>query len=245
MSEHPSSFADLAVFRPVRSGNAFEEAVERILQAIKLGVVPTGERLPPERELSARLGVSRMTLREAIRALQQAGYVESRRGRFGGTFVAYRSSSAPHDPDALAKVVAGMSSGMEDVLTYRWVLEVGAARAAAARTLTARDREHLVTIQAEVESSGEDTYRQLDSRLHLAIAEITGSPSLASALADNRMRVNELLDAIPLLRHNIEHSHSQHRAIVQAILSGNADQAGTAMAEHLEGTAALLRGFLS
>ncbi|GAA4009269.1 GntR family transcriptional regulator [Allokutzneria multivorans] len=236
---------DHAVFRPVRSGNAFEEAVERILQAIKLGIVPTGERLPPERELATRLGVSRMTLREAIRALQQAGYVESRRGRFGGTFVAYRSSSAPHDPDALAKVVASMPTDLDDVLTYRDVLEVGAARAAAARALTARERDHLVTIQAEVENSDEGTYRQLDSRLHLAIAEITGSTSLASAVADNRMRVNELLDAIPLLQHNIEHSHAQHRGIVQAILAGNAERAGVAMAEHLEGTAALLRGFLS
>src|SRR6266487_1521457 len=57
-----SSIAQEAVFRPVRSGNAFEEAVERILQAIKLGVVTYGERLPAERELARRLAVSRVTL---------------------------------------------------------------------------------------------------------------------------------------------------------------------------------------
>lgn len=76
-----------ALFRPVRAGNAFEETVERLLQAIRLGVVGAGERLPSERELAERLGVSRVTLREAIRALSDAGYVESRRGRYGGTFV--------------------------------------------------------------------------------------------------------------------------------------------------------------
>src|SRR3954470_15892278 len=76
-----------ALFRPVRTGNAFEETVERLLQAIRLGVVGAGERLPSERELAERLGVSRVTLREAIRALSDAGYVESRRGRYGGTFV--------------------------------------------------------------------------------------------------------------------------------------------------------------
>ena len=60
-------------FRPVRSGNAFEETVERLLRAIKLGAVGHGEKLPPERELATRLGISRVTLREAIRALQEAG----------------------------------------------------------------------------------------------------------------------------------------------------------------------------
>jgi DNA-binding FadR family transcriptional regulator len=56
--------------------------------------------------------------------------------------------------------------------------------------------------------------------------------------------VNELLDAIPLLAVNIEHSTEQHRAIVQAILAGDGTAARQAMTEHLEGTAALLRGFL-
>ena len=74
---------------PVRAGNAFEETVERLLTVIKLGVVAPGDRFPAERELAGLLGISRITLREAIRALQQAGYVESRRGRFGGTFVTY------------------------------------------------------------------------------------------------------------------------------------------------------------
>jgi DNA-binding transcriptional regulator YhcF (GntR family) len=74
------------VFAPIRSGNTFEETVERILQAIKVGVVAYGERLPGERDLAERLAISRVTLREAIRSLQLAGYVESRRGPTGGTF---------------------------------------------------------------------------------------------------------------------------------------------------------------
>ena len=78
--------ADLAaLLGPVRAGNAFEETVERMLMVIKLGLVAPGNRFPPERELAALLGVSRLTLREAIRALQQSGYVQPRRGRFGGS----------------------------------------------------------------------------------------------------------------------------------------------------------------
>ena len=69
-----SSGLDLSgLLRPVREGNAFEETVERLLTVIKLGVVGPGERFPAERELAAHLGISRPTLREAIRELQQAG----------------------------------------------------------------------------------------------------------------------------------------------------------------------------
>ena len=74
---------------------------------------------------------------------------------------------------------------------------------------------------------------------------MVGTPSLVSLLADNRTRVNELLDGIPLLAKNIEHSNQQHEDIVVAILTGNPERAALAMGEHLEGSAALLRGFLS
>src|SRR5436305_3658833 len=122
------------LFRPVRAGNAFEETVERLLQAIRLGVVGAGERLPSERELAERLGVSRVTLREAIRALADAGYVESRRGRYGGTFV---NESLPDPPEQAAATVD--SSVLEDALSLRYVLETGAAEMAAARSLTPAD----------------------------------------------------------------------------------------------------------
>jgi len=85
----------------------------------------------------------------------------------------------------------------------------------------------------------------MDSRLHLAIAEVAGAPSLAAQVADVRMRVNDLLDEIPLLGPNIEHSSQQHRLIVEAILAGDVAAARDAMQEHLDGTAALLRGFLT
>jgi GntR family transcriptional regulator, L-lactate dehydrogenase operon regulator len=64
-------------------------------------------------------------------------------------------------------------------------------------------------------------------------------------MADVRMRVNQLLDEIPLLEPNLEHSNAQHEAIVDAILAGDPAAARRAMAEHIEGTASLLRAFLS
>ena len=228
-----------ALFRPVRAGNAFEETVERLLQAIRLGVVGAGERLPSERELAERLGVSRVTLREAIRALSDAGYVESRRGRYGGTFV-HDTLPGPPEPDGKVDAV-----GLEDALCLRYVLETGAAEMAAARSLSPADRRHLTGTLAEAASASLDDYRRKDSRLHLAIAEVTASGSLTTAMADARTRVNQLLDRIPLLPPNLEHSNAQHEAIVDAILAGDAPAARQAMAEHIEGTASLLRAFLA
>ncbi|WP_372670501.1 FadR/GntR family transcriptional regulator [Amycolatopsis kentuckyensis] len=237
----PTSVANAgeALFRPVRAGNAFEETVERLLQAIRLGVVGAGERLPSERELAERLGVSRVTLREAIRALSDAGYVESRRGRYGGTFV---NDTLPGPPAPDGKIDA---VGLEDALCLRYVLETGAAEMAAARSLSPADRRHLTGTLAEAAGADLDDYRRKDSRLHLAIAEVTASGSLTTAMADARTRVNQLLDRIPLLPPNLEHSNAQHEAIVDAILAGDAPAARQAMAEHIEGTASLLRAFLS
>lgn len=236
----PEGLALEAFSRPVRGGNAFEETLARLLQLIRLGVVPPGEALAPERELAARLEVSRDTVREAIRALAEAGYVESRRGRYGGTFV---REPLPHPEEGPGERVS--ADEVRDALLVRDVLEVGAARAAASTPLTAAQRDDLATRMREVAAAEGAEYRRLDSRLHLTLAELAGSPTLVSLMADNRMRVNALLDRIPLLPPNIAHSNEQHERIVWAVLSGDADGAAAAMAEHLEGTASLLRGFLA
>ncbi|MDQ1424630.1 MAG: hypothetical protein QOD72_2128 [Acidimicrobiaceae bacterium] len=238
------ALADLAVFRPVKTGNTFEETVERLAQAVKLGVVPKGGRLPAERELAERLNVSRVTLREAIKALQQAGFVESRRGRAGGTFVTYDANQ--RRTGNARKVVRSMGSDeVHDALDFRAVVEPGAAELAARRDLDAGARRYLCESLDRVANASPDHHRVADSRLHLAIAELSGSASLAGAVTDVQMRLNELLGAIPVLGRNIEHSNAQHDAVVRAILAGNDRKARAAMQQHVDATAALLRGFLA
>jgi DNA-binding FadR family transcriptional regulator len=282
------------VLRPVREGNAFEETVERLLTVIKLGLVGPGERFPAERELAALLGISRLTLRDAISELQQAGYVESRRGRFGGTFITY-TPPVPGEGE-LRRLAREDGDKLADALTFRLAVEAGAAEAlaqlyaqpegahpasrpelsqraaslraaslrAASRNPPSRDasrnapsrdaaseqagerpREVLLARLADVIGASPQDYRRMDTLFHLSIAELTGSSLLAAACTDARMRLNDLLNAIPVLQRNIAHTAAQHAAIVDAILAGHPELARRAVAEHLEGTGALLRGFLT
>jgi DNA-binding FadR family transcriptional regulator len=239
-----------SLLRPVRAGNAFEETVERLLTAIRLGVVGPGERFPPEREFANQLGISRITLREALRELQAAGYVESRRGRHGGTFV----TAAPPPPSRgeARRIAREQSGSLADALTFRMAIDIGAAQTLARQVAGQLPGDEGETVRAvlsrrlaDVNSASPRDYRRLDTLFHLAIAELTGSGLLAAAAADARMRLNDLLNAIPILQHNIDHTAAQHAAIAAAILAGDPEAARQAVTEHLDGTAALLRGFLA
>ena len=242
-----------AVLRPSRGGNAFEQAVERLAQAIKLGVFQAGDRLPPERELAALMQVSRMTLREALAVLRDTGFVETRRGRTGGTYVCVldqRRVSRPHEGDEGHAL--GQPSGrmLRDALDFRRIVEPGAAALAATRSaegdLTQTEGSHLLQMLRTVDVAADDAHRRIaDSRLHLAIAFVAGSESVTAAVAEAQVRLGELLAAIPVLRRNIEHSNAQHRAVVEAILVGDPDSARAAMEEHCDATSALLRGLLA
>lgn len=241
-------FSGVPMWRPVRGGNAFEITVARLAQAIRLGAVATGERLPPERELAQRLRVSRVTLRQAIAALREAGYLCSRRGRAGGTFVVFPGDSAAvagrgpaSDPATLAR---DMGEHLYDALDFRRVLEPGAAALAASRPLSAANRANLVGCLTASRDRDPATRRVNDSRLHLAIAAAGGCASVAAAIADVQLRLDQLLAAIPVLRRNLDHSDAQHTRIVEAILAGDPATARAAMEEHCDGTAELLRGLL-
>ncbi|CAM5571051.1 FadR family transcriptional regulator OS=Streptomyces alboniger OX=132473 GN=CP975_06225 PE=4 SV=1 [Streptomyces alboniger] len=229
------------VLRPVRAGNGFEEALEQILQVVRLGLVPGGERLPAERELAERLGISRVTLREVLKVLQDQGLVESRRGRYGGTFVLPRADVGGEDE--LRRRIAEVD--IEDVLRFREVLEVGAAGLCATHGLSREQADRLRGALAATRDAPLSDYRRLDTLLHLTVAELSGSPTLTARYAAVRASVNDLLDCIPLLVRNLEHSQRQHTALVEAVLDGDADGAREMMREHCAGTAALLRGFLA
>src|ERR1700760_431503 len=154
-----------ALFAPVRSQTAFEETVDRLGTAIKLGLLPPGSQLPAERELCARLGIARSTLRQALTALTQSGHVFATRGRGGGTFVS--DPQPPADPPS-KRVLAEW----REVCDQRLAVELGVATLAAERA----EPEALAAIDeliAALDDALEDfaAYRQADVRLHVALAE--------------------------------------------------------------------------
>lgn len=226
-----------AVLRPA-VGNVFETTVEQLATAIRLGVFVAGDQLPPERELAERLGVSRNTLREAIAALRESGLVHTRRGRGGGTEVTYEGDAG------VSPAPVRRGAALDDALEFRRVVEPGAARLAATRALSRDQREWLLESVREVRAADPAGHRIADSRLHLAIATVTGSPMVVEAVTRAQAALGELLAAIPVLRVNIAHSHAQHDAVVAAILAGDADDARTQMEEHCDATSALLRGLI-
>lgn len=234
--------AESVIFRPVASGNVFEETVQRLAHAIKIGAVAPGGRFPSERELAPLLGVSRVTLREAIRALEQAGYVQSRRGRHGGTFVIQRPKKGPSARTA-RRLAREMGDELLDALDFRSVVEPGAAELAAERA-TEHPSEHLLSLAGAARHASQVDYRAADARLHLAVADLSGSPSLTAAVSDLQMRLTDLLAAIPRLEKAIEHANRQHEAIVAAILANDGAAARQAMREHVDATATLIQGFL-
>ena len=230
------------MLRPVRGHHAFESCVEQLATAIRLGAFSHGAALPPERELAERLGVSRATLREAIAGLRSAGMVRTTRGRGGGTVVSYRPSApaAGGGPG-----IAGRHDELLDSLVFRRVVEPGACHVAARRTLSASERMLLTASLAEVDQAEDAAaHRQADSRLHLAIASVTGSPMIVQAVTEVQAYLHDMLTAIPVLGVNIDHSSRQHRAIVEAIIAGEPTRARRAMEQHCDDTAALLRGLL-
>jgi GntR family transcriptional regulator, transcriptional repressor for pyruvate dehydrogenase complex len=247
-SSDPSLAAVL--LRPVRATNAFEATVEQLGTAIRLGVFAAGDRLPPERELARSMHVSRATLREAIAALRQARLVTTRSGRGGGTVVAERPSRAEgsHGSPWQSLVRTGAAATPEhyrEALVTRRVIEPGTAAIAANNDLTPRERGWLrETLQAVETAGSQEEYRLADSRLHLAVAKLSGSARLLGLVADVQRDLHDMLAAIPVLAVNIAHSNDEHQRIVDAVLAGDAERARDVMECHCDGTAGLLRGLL-
>lgn len=226
-----------AVFQPVRPPTTFEETVERLGTAIRLGLLAPGARLPPERELAGELRISRSTLREALTTLTQSGLLVAQRGRGGGTFVVSDPPLAAADDEQLGK-------GAWSVLEHRVAIETGATLLACERGEQADfDRlDDLVERMAEVGDFEE--YRRADIRFHIALAECARSPRLVAEMTEVQGAMSELIDLIAHPHQVLTHSNEQHRSLVQLLRRRDAARAVGLMREHIEGTEHILGGLL-
>jgi DNA-binding FadR family transcriptional regulator len=230
-----------AVFKPVHPPTTFEETVERLGTAIRLGLLPPGTRLPPERELADQLSISRSTLRQALTTLVQSGHLIALRGRTGGTFV---SEEPP-----LGQKVDGPPIGGEAraVLDYRVVVETGATVLAAERAddgdLERLDRltEHMSASQA----ARFEVYRRADVRFHIGLAEACHSPRLVAAMTEVQGGMSELIGHIPHPPEVLARSNAQHAQLVTLVERGEAGRVAQCIREHLHGTELILAGLMA
>ena len=227
-----------AVFAPVRSQTAFEETVDRLGTAIKLGLLAPGSQLPAERELCARLGIARSTLRQALTALTQSGHVFATRGRGGGTFVS--DPQPPADPPS-----AQMLSQWRDTCDQRLAIELGVAVLAAERAERA-DLDALDDVARALEGAIDDfaAYRQADIRLHVGLAEAARSSRLVREMTEAQGAMTDLIGYIAHPPTVLASSNAQHRQLLAAVRERDAMRAVRVMSEHVQATEHILAGLL-
>ncbi|GGW14144.1 GntR family transcriptional regulator [Streptomyces capoamus] len=214
-----------AVFSPVDSRARVDAVVRRIGDAIELGLLADGEQLPGESELAGRLGVSTVTLREALMALRQQGLVTTRRGRGGGSFV-----SLPEVPadDRLKSRLRGWSTEELRDLGDHWAALSGAAARLAARRTEPADLEPLHRTAGELAVAGDAAARsRLYGRFHVELAAAAQSARLTREQVALQSEVGALLCLVLADDAYREEVAERHRSVVSAVQDGVRETAGT------------------
>ncbi|MER7504418.1 FCD domain-containing protein [Nonomuraea pusilla] len=239
-----ASGSHLAVFAPVGATGRVDAVVRRLADAIALGVLADGEQLPSEAELAGLLGVSTVTLREALMALRQQGLVETRRGRGGGSFV--RTPSEPLELGARLRTYA--VDELRDLGDHYAAIAGAAARLAARRALPAdvapllRSLDDMVAAAGRAAAgpsggpsidAGSAALIRLEGRFHVEVAAASQSARLTQEEIRSQADIGPLL----WLPYGGPDGHdevtAQHRAIVEAIRRGDPDQARDLAERHV------------
>jgi GntR family transcriptional regulator, transcriptional repressor for pyruvate dehydrogenase complex len=213
--------------RPMARTRLYEQVLDRLREYVAQEKLTVGDRLPPERELAQRLGVSRASVKQAIVVLEVQGYVAARHG--GGTYLMRDTL----DPEPMEQLVERRRR-LPDVLDAREALETKLAE------LAARRREDvdveamesaLRLMEAEISAGGEGA--EGDRRFHAAVTAAARSSLLAEF-----MKV--IADQITESRHESlrqpgrpRRSLGQHRRILEAIRKGDPTAAAAAMRKHV------------
>jgi DNA-binding FadR family transcriptional regulator len=219
-----------SLFKAVLGRRAFEEAVEQIADAIRVGDLHVGDRLPSERELSAQMGISRPTLREAIKVLVDAGLLEVKPGPGGGMYV--KTELVPRGlVEERAELRVGEVFG---ILEARRLLEPRVAQLAGLYA-TEEDYDAMqrsIDLQRQFKDD-RDRFIQLDTRFHIAIARATRNGTVISLMRHLLRRVEVARDSAIRVPHEPERAIELHERTLAAIKTGDPELIDEAMDEHL------------
>ena len=217
--------------RADRAPSVTDDAIDKIRELIVSGAWGPGDRLPKETELAAQLGLSRNSLREAVRALSQLRVLEVRQG--DGTYV---SSLEPGLLLESTGFISHLLLGETAVALYevRRILEAAAAALAAARIDEKGKRDLELSLEQMRQAQGVEELVEADVAFHAVIARATGNPVLTSLLASLATRTLRVRlwhgrtadDALEVTR-------EEHRRIYEAIMQGDPELARAAATAHI------------
>jgi len=213
---------------PLARTRLYEQVAEQISRWIGEHGLRPGDRLPPERELAARLGVSRATLSQALVALEVIGAVAVRHG--DGTVVAEAPSSS-----RIVEAVRAHADRLPEIIETRDALETKIAGLAAVRRTEAdlaRIDEALEVMEADVEAGGRGV--EGDEMFHAAVTAAAHSLLLSRLMAEIADLIRETRIESLSQPERPRSSLAGHRAIADAIRAGDADAAAAAMHAHVE-----------
>jgi GntR family transcriptional repressor for pyruvate dehydrogenase complex len=235
------------VFKTVRIRRISEEITEQIKSAIVAGKLKPGERLPPERELVKQLGVSRVSLREALKSLESTGFVEIRRG--GGCSIRPLLTDKVRDP--LNLMIKENLERVFDLIEVRKEIEAWSAYHGAMRA-TEEDILLLSRIVEETKTHldrGEAPPNKLDQDFHMAVSQSSHNTIQSHLMFTVYDLFSEyfrfLTEKICFNRRYLEQIHHQHLEILRAIEQKNPGEARERITEHLNFVEEQLRNLLS
>src|SRR5882672_6904833 len=217
--------------RPPRAPRVTEGAIDKIRERIVSSAWSAGDRLPKESELAAELGLSRNSLREAVRALSQLRVLEVRQG--DGTYV------SSLEPDLLLEstgFVSHLLLGETAVALseVRRILEAAAAALAAARIDDDGKNQLRSSLELMREAQGVEELVEADVAFHAVIARASGNPVLVSLLASLSIRMMRVRLWHGRTADNaLDGTREEHRRIYEAIMPGDPDLARAAATAHI------------
>jgi DNA-binding FadR family transcriptional regulator len=227
------------MFTKVRQPRAFESIIQQVETAIVKGHLTVGDRLPSERELQGLLDVSRNTLRESLRVLEQKGLVEVRKGNRGGVFV--REANADSMTESLGLFVQSQRVTLEQISEFRQDLEGLVTRRAAMQAepqrMGAIDRllEKAEALAGKGPSAW-DAFMQADREIHLALARLAGNPLHHFFLETVHTHFHRyhIQAYLPRDEETIRITLKELETIVQAVSRGEVDRAEALARGHVQ-----------
>lgn len=215
------------------SSKNYERITTRILEDISSGKLRAGDRLPPEMDLAKDFGVSRPTVREALKVLQAMSVLRSSTGPTGGTFVRTIDGSgvAEYLKDSISLLLSVNEMKLEQLYEAREAIEITAAGMAATRR-AAWDLAEMERIIESDELKDSDTVIS-DISFHQAVARASRNEMFSLFMSSIHMTVRTLAERY-ILPEAKQVSQRQHRQIYQAILDQDGLLARSRMQEHLK-----------